>query len=495
MTTYPVLGVDKSSLGYIISTSMRRILVILGVLTIGVMADDWPMFQHDPKHKGKSEEVGPEDSISYWKTPFETESPIQTSPIVGVIGEETFVYIGTYGRLYAINPTDSPQVKWYYDTPYNPIRGIAVDRYGKVVYCGSANDTLYPLDALTGSPLTWNYGAENPISTPITLNGYNIYFGSYRHFHWLKNNGDTELVYPLEPEALNSCAPAVDDTGTMYFQTSSNTEGGATYFYALASDGSEAWWIELGGESSPAIGDNGVIYIGSKGYIYGIEEGSPIYYMEIGTDIKSTPAIGKNGRVYIGSDNGHIYCLSPTLDSIIWSYLTNGAIEGAPVIDGAGNIYVGSADGYLWSFTSDGLIRWKYKTSDPIRYPPAIGPKGIVYVASGKHLYAIGPGSTTGVKENLSNRPFRLHISPNPFKDFSVIGFQLPARNSVSLKIYNASGRLVKVLIKTQSLESGSYKLRWDGRDKRGGEVPEGIYFCKFSTPFSSITEKMIMVK
>ena len=495
MTTYPVLGVDKPSLIHIISTSMKRILVILGVLTIGAVADDWPMFQHDPKHQGRSKEVGPGDTTSYWKVPFEAESRIWTSPIVGTIGNEVIVYIGTQnGRLYAINPTDSPQVRWYYDTPPNAIRGIAVDRYGKVVYCGSNNDTLYPLDALTGSPLTWNYGAENPISTPITLNGYNIYFGSYRCFHWLKNNGEVMCTYPLGDEVLNSCAPAVDDTGTMYFQSASNLGGGATYFYALAEDGSEAWWLDIGGESSPSIGDNGVIYIGGKdGCIYGIKEGAIAYYKEIGTYITSTPALGKDGRVYIGSDNGHIYCLSPTLDSIIWRYLTGGAIVGAPVIDDAGNVYVGSTDGYLWSFTSEGHMRWKYKTSDPIRRSPAIGPKGIIYVASGKYLYAIGKG--TGIEENLSKRLFRLRILPNPFKGFSVISFQLSARNTVSLEVCDIAGRLVKSLVKARSLEPGSYKLRWDGRDERGEMVPEGIYFCKLFTPSFYTVEKMIMVR
>ena len=61
----------------------------------------------------------------------------------------------------------------------------------------------------------------------------------------------------------------------------------------------------------------------------------------------SSPAI-VNGVLYIGTDNGTIYALNTADGSIIWEYVTSGAVKTSPtVVDGV--VYVGS-DGH-YEFT------------------------------------------------------------------------------------------------------------------------------------------------
>lgn len=70
---------------------------------------------------------------------------------------------------------------------------------------------------------------------------------------------------------------------------------------------------------------------------------------------------------------------------------------------------------------------------------------------------------------------------PNPFNLLTRISYQLPERTSVSLKIYNLSGQLVKTLVEGQK-PSGWHSVQWDGRDDSGKAVASGIYFYRLET-------------
>lgn len=509
MAAYPVLRVDRPSLVCILLTSMKRVLVGLGILVIGGVgiADDWPMFQHDRMHTGKSRDVGPNSDSVYWKGPFEADGQIWTPPVGGVIGETPLIYIGTQrGSLYAIYTDESgnPREKWSFHTPHKSIwGGVAVDPLRRRVYFGSGNDSLYALDALTGDTDTlWIDSLKTYLTTPITLEHPYLYFGIAHYLYVLEDRryeADSEFIYYTGDEVIDGCAPAVDDTGTVYFQSASNLGDEPCYLHILSADGTEADWVVLGGKSSPALRSD-TIYIGSKdGYIYLItrtEEGwwEKVRWREIGRNIESSPAIGNDGRmIYIGSDDGHIYCWIPSEDSLISFPPTNGPIVAAPILDNEDNVYVGSQDSCFYSFTPDGKFRWKYETKDKIRHPAAMV-DGVAYVASGRYLYAFGRG-TIGVEERPSKLCSDFHICPNPSTSVMKMSVSLTREDNIELGIYSASGVLIKTLFKGYK-GKGDHQIVWDGRNMKGEEVPTGVYFCRFSTPSSYyIVEKIIMVR
>ncbi len=70
------------------------------------------------------------------------------------------------------------------------------------------------------------------------------------------------------------------------------------------------------------------------------------------------------------------------------------------------------------------------------------------------------------------------HPIPNPSSRRAGIRYQLPARSCVTLKVYDISGRLVKMLL-DEEMEAGHYQAIWDGRDEIGKEVANGIYFFR----------------
>ena len=83
---------------------------------------------------------------------------------------------------------------------------------------------------------------------------------------------------------------------------------------------------------------------------------------------------------------------------------------------------------------------------------------------------------------------------PNPFHGHTEIGYNLPSKASVALKVYDSSGRLVNTLVDEERV-AGSHTVIWNGRDKSGLELPSGIYFYRLQAASSAATNKMIMLR
>ena len=83
---------------------------------------------------------------------------------------------------------------------------------------------------------------------------------------------------------------------------------------------------------------------------------------------------------------------------------------------------------------------------------------------------------------------------PNPFNPITTIGFGLKAPGHVSLRVYDASGRLVTTLI-DGSRPAGSYTTEWNGKDQNGSTVASGVYFYKLTATEFVETKKMILLR
>lgn len=83
---------------------------------------------------------------------------------------------------------------------------------------------------------------------------------------------------------------------------------------------------------------------------------------------------------------------------------------------------------------------------------------------------------------------------PNPFRDATAIAFSLVKPDWISLEIYDVTGKPVRTLL-VGELIAGSHSVRWDGRDRFGGEARSGIYFYRLTTGSTSITEKMTLIR
>jgi hypothetical protein len=83
---------------------------------------------------------------------------------------------------------------------------------------------------------------------------------------------------------------------------------------------------------------------------------------------------------------------------------------------------------------------------------------------------------------------------PNPFNPATKVAFGLASPATVRLRIYDAAGRLVRVLTE-RTLPAGHYAKVWDGRDARGASVASGIYFYRLEAGTFMQTRKMVLLK
>lgn len=103
----------------------------------------------------------------------------------------------------------------------------------------------------------------------------------------------------------------------------------------------------------------------------------------------------------------------------------------------------------------------------------------------GADLYALrirnwaGVGEDEGVAETAEPVGARLAGSwPNPTRGQSHIAFELAQEGPVRLGIYDAGGRLVRVLL-DRAAGAGRTEVRWDGRDAGGVPVASGVYLAR----------------
>ena len=77
--------------------------------------------------------------------------------------------------------------------------------------------------------------------------------------------------------------------------------------------GTLKWRYKTGNliESSPAISEDGTIYVGSyDDYLYAINpDGTPKWRYQTGNNVESSPAIGSDGTVYVGSWDHYLYAI------------------------------------------------------------------------------------------------------------------------------------------------------------------------------------------
>ncbi len=157
----------------------------------------------------------------------------------------------------------------------------------------------------------------------------------------------------------------------------------------------------------------------------------------------------------------------------------NEAVPGSPAIalDSKGNVYC------VWVDLRN-------------NNPPVDPPNSDIYFCE---------GINTGISEIENKdemRCGRLEIEPNPVSQSVTIRWALTGETLVNLKIYDGTGRVIKILINNQRVKKGEQKVIWDGRDGIDGidgigrKVPSGIYFCTLEIEGEVvITKKIILIK
>lgn len=105
--------------------------------------------------------------------------------------------------------------------------------------------------------------------------------------------------------------------------------------------------------------------------------------------------------------------------------------------------------------------------------------------------------------EGVNERPFGasqiaglklFQNNPNPFRQFTMINYQLQEDADVSLSVYNVAGQLVRTLVNVRQI-IGQHRISWDGKDEQGVKVSGGIYLCRLKANGFNSIRKVVLVK
>ena len=97
--------------------------------------------------------------------------------------------------------------------------------------------------------------------------------------------------------------------------------------------------------------------------------------------------------------------------------------------------------------------------------------------------------NTTPVYESYTNKKSNLSFNPNPFSQSTTIFYHLQAPTQVVLKIYDALGIEVKLLV-NEFQDAGEYQAVFDG-----SPLTSGIYYYTLKTGGSLLTGWIVLVK
>ncbi len=108
----------------------------------------------------------------------------------------------------------------------------------------------------------------------------------------------------------------------------------------------------------------------------------------------------------------------------------------------------------------------------------------ILYKGMGYIDYGFGGPETYVLKPNY----------PNPFNPTTTIAFELPQAEYVTLRVYSATGQLVRTLVSGHA-EAGYHFSEWNGTNEAGQRVSSGLYFYRITAGKFTQTQKMLLLK
>ncbi len=81
--------------------------------------------------------------------------------------------------------------------------------------------------------------------------------------------------------------------------------------------------------------------------------GTVLWEFETGLYVLSSPAIGSDGTVYVGSDDRKLHAINGKSGVKLWEFKTGGSVLSSPAIGPDGTVYVGSNDYKLYAIKTD----------------------------------------------------------------------------------------------------------------------------------------------
>jgi hypothetical protein len=263
--------------------------------------------------------------------------------------------------------------------------------------------------------------------------------------------------------------------------------GGTTYFWELIGS-QDAYYLESYSKLVPTAFDSTaacdeyeyfqIIAHTSAPLTFWVSEPDSGYSVD---NLSPCPPLGLAGEQQY-EPAGLLLSWDPNVEPDLDGYVVHRGLT-EDFMPGPGNLLASPCD----TFLIDGEWRW----DTPFFYKVAA-----VDVHGNTSGFALlRPVDVTGADTpGVPRSSFLAQNVPNPFNPSTTLRFGLRESAHVTLRIYDAAGRLVRTLVDDHR-PAGLYDKAWDGRDAAGRASASGVYFCKLVAGRFEETRKIVLLK
>jgi hypothetical protein len=103
----------------------------------------------------------------------------------------------------------------------------------------------------------------------------------------------------------------------------------------------------------------------------------------------------------------------------------------------------------------------------------------------------ISPDGTLGIDDIAAAEGYGFVSYPNPFSEETTLQFYTGDEQAVRMDVYNIQGQQVNTLF--DGVNSGTTKVKWDGRNGSGQRLAGGLYFVALNVQGTVNLQKVIL--
>jgi len=184
--------------------------------------------------------------------------------------------------------------------------------------------------------------------------------------------------------------------------------------------------------------------------------------------------------------NGGETLLIGSIQEVQWNQLKVDEVSIGLSIDGGNN----------WSFVGKniaskyGSYRW--------HVPDSQSENCIIMIIDSKassindvtdSVFTIDYVNSVGPENGVPSGYFLTQNYPNPFNPETIIGFGIPKRSNVNIKLYDQLGREIKVLV-DEVISAGNFQYKLNGTD-----LSSGVYYYRIQADDYTDAKKLLLIK
>ncbi|MGB7295721.1 MAG: PQQ-binding-like beta-propeller repeat protein [Candidatus Aminicenantales bacterium] len=254
------------------------------------------------------------------------------------------------------------EISWTFTSPvpFGCPPALGVER----LFVWDQENSVFCLD--TKGALLWQMKVSERISSPVSLDGDHVYFGTETGYLLALSQASGELLWGFETGGTVSAA-------AVFFGNQLCLGSGDGWVYMISSKGRLRGTIEVGSPIlvTPLV-DGHRLYIGSEDraiHCYDLRNMERKWVITAGGRLLATPRTDQK-RIYFPASNGVLYALNKENGHILWWWISPSKSRYGLEFDGQ-NILTTSASPYLHSLNiKSGKALGRFDAGEEIRSNP-----------------------------------------------------------------------------------------------------------------------------